>query len=53
MVGEVVLDLAMAGYRLGRSCSRILIPIMSTAMTNKNAAELLDLADQLSSLHAT
>ena len=53
MTGEVVFDFTMARYRLRCSCIWVLIPIMSTTVANENTAEFLDLADQVSTLHAT
>lgn len=51
--GEVILYLAMAGDRLTCAGSGILIPIMTTAVPNKNASVLFDLTDQVNALHAS
>jgi len=50
--GEVVFDLAMAGNGLAGTGPRVLIPIMTPAVPDENASILLDLANQLDSLHA-
>jgi hypothetical protein len=50
--GEVVFDLAMAGNGLAGTGLRVLIPIMTPAVPDENASILLDLANQLDSLHA-
>lgn len=53
MFGEVVFDFTMARHGLRCSCVGVLIPIMAATVTDENAAKLLNLADQVSSLHAT
>lgn len=50
--GEVVFDLAMAGHGLAGTCTWVLIPIMTPAVSDENTAALFDLANQVNSLHA-
>ena len=52
VLGEMVSDLTMAGHRLTGSASGVLIPIVTTAVSDEDAPVLLDLADQINPLHA-
>ena len=48
----MIFDLAMARHRLTGTRLWILIPIVPTAVTDKNATELFDLAYQVFAFHA-
>lgn len=50
--GEVVFDLTMASHRLAGTGSWVLIPIVTTTVSDENTSVLLDLANQVNSLHA-
>jgi hypothetical protein len=42
-MGEMVLDFGMAGYRLAKTCSWVLVPIVASAGADKNATHSLNL----------
>jgi hypothetical protein len=45
--GEIILNLTVAGYGLTGSGPRVLIPIVTPAVSDQNASVLLDLADKI------
>jgi hypothetical protein len=53
VTGKVILDFGMAGYRLAKTCSGILVPIVPSAWTDKNTTHPFNLPDEFSSLHTT
>ena len=52
VLGEMVFDLTMARQRLTGASPGVLVPIVTTAVSDENASALLDLANQIDSLHA-
>ena len=50
--GEVVPDLTMATDRLTGTRSWVLIPIVTSTVSDENTSVLLDLANQVNTLHA-
>jgi hypothetical protein len=53
MPREMFLDLPMSRHGLRYLGRRILIPVMSAAMANEDAAEIFDLFDKITVFHAT
>lgn len=51
--GEMLLDLAMARFRLVNTSGKIAVPIVLGAVSNEHAAGLSNPADQRGSFHAT
>lgn len=51
--GEMLLDLAMARYRLVNTSGKIAVPIVLGTVSNEHAAGLSNSADQRGSFHAT
>lgn len=49
---QSVVDLVVAWHWLLLSCSRIVVNVMAPTVPQKNTALLLDLADQLATLHS-
>lgn len=52
-LGKEFLDLTMPGNGLADPGLRVLIPIVTTAVTDEDATGLLNLTDQIAALHAT
>ena len=50
--GEKIFDLTVAGDGLTGASFWVLIPVVTTAVPDKNASILLDLVNQVDSLHA-
>jgi len=51
--GQMILDFPMPGNGLAGPRPRILIPVMPSAMPDKNTPALLKLADEVDALHAS
>jgi len=52
MIREMILNLTMARHGLARSGVRVAVPIVTTPLADEYAAELIDLADEISAFHA-
>ena len=52
LFGEIIFYLSVSGHRLTDTGIWILIPIVTTAVANEGATELLDLSNQIGSFHA-
>ena len=50
---KMVFDLGMAWYRLAGVGSRILVPIVSSAVPDEDASRGFDFPDEFSPLHAS
>jgi len=53
VLGQRLFDFLMAWDRLADTRSRVLIPIMPLTVSNENAAVLLDLTNEVATLHDT
>ena len=53
VAGEMVFDLGMARDRLTGMGSRILIPVVSAAVTNQNTSVIFNFIDQIVPFHPT
>jgi hypothetical protein len=53
VTSELVLNFGMAGDGLAKTCSWVLVPIMSSTGADKNATQFLNLPNKFFSLHAT
>ena len=51
--GKMLFDLAMAGHGLASMCFGVAVPVMATTVADEDASHLLDLPDQIASLHAS
>ena len=51
VLGQRLFDFSMAWDRLADTRSRVLIPIMPFTVSNENAAVLLDLTNEVATLH--
>lgn len=53
VLGQGFFDFCMTWDRLTDTCSRVLIPVVASAVSNEDAAVLLDLGNEIATLHGT